>query len=164
MLEKRDVRFLPGARREAVWARAWEWWSRQGFQLSQTGPYRCRGTSVYARIGLKRELDLAIDEASGGCSADLTFRARITDEGLIAGAVTAVVLWPVALVGGAVSYSEYESDARNLLLAFWQFVSPAPDAPAATQPPEMPLPCKACGSALLPDWKVCPYCGRSRDA
>ncbi len=162
MLEKREVRPFPGARREEVWTKAWDWWGRQGFHLTQTGPYRFHGSSYYARIGLRREFDLILDEASGGTNVDLTFSARITDEGLIAGAVTAVLLLPVAVLGGAVSYSEYETDARNLIFAFWQFLSSVPGTAAASTLP-MPPPCQGCGSALLPDWKVCPYCGRARE-
>ncbi|HLB67180.1 MAG TPA: zinc ribbon domain-containing protein [Thermoplasmata archaeon] len=164
MFEKREVRFLPGVRREDMWTMAWDWWARQGFQLTKTGPYRFHGASFYARIGLRRESDLIIDEASGGCTIDLSLRATLTQEGLIVGAVAAVLLLPVAVLGGAVSYSEYETDARNLSLAFWQYVSAPPGAPSAGPAPVMPPPCKGCGSALLPDWKVCPYCGRPKDA
>ncbi|MGI0147973.1 MAG: hypothetical protein ACREDF_00375 [Thermoplasmata archaeon] len=164
MFEKREVRFVPGVSRDEMWAKAWDWWARQGFQLTKTGPYRCHGASIYARIGLRREFDLIIDEATGGCTVDLTSHAVLTEGGLIAGALTAVVLWPVAVLGGAVSYSEYETDARNLLLAFWQYLAATPGAPSTSETPPLPPPCKGCGSALLPDWKVCPYCGKPKDA
>jgi hypothetical protein len=164
MFEKREVRFVAGVSRDDLWAKAWDWWTRQGFALTKTRPYRCHGASFYARIGLRREFDLILDEANGGCNVDLTFRAVLTQEGLIAGAVAAVVLWPIAVLGGAVSYSEYEADARNLLLAFWQFVTANAGERSTSQPPPMPPPCKGCGSGLLPDWKVCPYCGRAKDA
>ena len=131
--------------------------------FSKTGPYRFHGSSHYSRIGLRREFDLIIDDVSGGSNLDLTFSAQITDEGLIAGAVAAVFLLPVAVLGGAVSYSEYETDAQNLIVAFWQFFSARPGATTDKPTPAMPAPCKGCGAALLPDWKVCPYCGRARD-
>ncbi len=162
VFEKREVRFFPAARRDDVRTKAWDWWGREGFHLTQTGPYRFHGASYYGRIGLRRGFDLTVDEASGGCNVDLTFNAEITDEGLIAGAVTAVLLLPVAVLGGAVSYMEYETDARNLIVAFWQFLATAQGASVA-RTPAMPSPCKGCGAALLPDWKVCPYCGRPRD-
>src|SRR5256712_13786160 len=99
----------------------------------------------------------------GGSNVDLTFSAQITDEGLIAGAVTAVFLLPVAVLGGAVSYAEYETDAQNLIVAFWQVLS-VPSGAATDRPTSaMPAKCKGCGAALLPDWKVCPYCGRARN-
>src|SRR3989440_6090215 len=163
MLEKREARFFPGLRRDDAWARAWDWWGRQGFHLAKTGPYRFHGSSHYARIGLRHEFDLIVDDVPGGSNVDLTFSAQITDEGLIAGAVTAVFLLPVAVLGGAVSYAEYETDARNLVLAFWQYLSPTAARVAKSMTPAMPAPCKGCGAALLPDWKVCPHCGRKRD-
>ena len=163
MFEKRDVRSFLGLRRDDGWTKSWDWWVRQGFHLTKTGPYRFHGSSYYSRIGLRREFDLIVDDVAGGCNIDLTFSAQITDEGLIAGAVTAVLLLPVAVLGGAVSYSEYETDARNLILTFWQFLSTAPSGSTAKATPAMPPPCKGCGAALHPDWKVCPYCGRARD-
>jgi len=112
---------------------------------------------------LRREFDLILDDVSGGLNVDLTFRAQITDEGLIAGAVAAVFLLPVAVLGGAVSYSEYETDGQTLIVAFWQFLS-VPSGAATDRPTSaMPAKCTGCGAALLPDWKVCPYCGRTRD-
>jgi len=160
MFDKREIRPFPGVRRDDLWPKAWDWWSRQGFHLTQTGPYMFHGTSFYSRIGLRRELDLRLDEAGGTSTIDLSFRAQITEEGAIAGAVTAVILLPVALVGGAISYTEYETDARNLMLAFWQSLAGAAVGPA--RPESLPTPCSGCGAALLPDWKLCPYCGRSR--
>lgn len=162
VFEKREVRTFPGGRRDSAWPRAWDWWSRQGFQLAQTGPYRFHGSSFYGRIGLRRELELVLDDVPGGLSVDLSFNARITDEGLVGGAVATVLFWPVAVVGGAVSYSEYETDARNLMNAFWQFIASDTGQPGAGPATLPPPPCSGCGAALLPDWKVCPYCGRPR--
>jgi len=159
VFDKREVRTVPGPTRDALWPKAWDWWSRQGFQLAQTGAYRMHGSSFYGRIGLRREFDLAIDEVAGGSSVDLTFRASLTDEGLVGGAVAAVIFFPVAVAGGVVSYSEYETDARNLMSAFWQFVN---SGMAPSGPVPMPSSCAGCGAALLPDWKVCPYCGKSK--
>lgn len=162
MFEKREVRIVAGARREQLWAKVWDWWGRQGFHLSQMGPYHLHGTSFYSNIGLRREVDLALEDVSGGTSADLRVNASITDEGVILGGISAVLYFPVAVVGGAVSYSEYETDARNLMIAFWQSVYAPSGAPGSSQAaiPTMPPPCPGCGAALLPDWKVCPYCGR----
>jgi len=159
VFEKREVRSFPGARREDFWPKAWGWWTRQGFALTKTGPYRIHGASHYSQIGLRREFDLILDDTDGGCNVDLSFGASITDEGLIAGAVTAVFLLPVAVLGGAISYTEYETDAQNLMLAFWQSLGTA-ETKARRAPSMAPIACKNCGAALLPDWKVCPYCGQ----
>ena len=164
MFQKREVRFIPNAKAADVWPRVWDWWGRQGFQLSQSGPYSMHGTSFYSRIGLRREVWLVLSDVANGVNVDLSLNAQITDEGLIAGAVSAVLFWPVAVVGGAVSYSDYETDSTNLMMAFWQFLNAISAPPGAPHPPgpEIPARCLGCGAGLLPDWKVCPYCGRAK--
>ncbi len=166
MFQKREVHFVGGAKPADLWPKVWDWWSRQGFQLSQSGPTSLRGTSYYSNIGLRREFWLILSEAAGGTNVDLSLNAQITDEGLVVGAVSAVVFWPVAVVGGALSYSEYETDARNLMIAFWQFLYAPAASPgtAVPGPTAVPPPCSGCGAAMLPDWKVCPYCGRARSS
>jgi len=159
VFEKRDVRALANLKRDEAWTRAWDWWSRQGFRLEQTGPYQFRGASFYGRIGLRREVRLLLEESAGTTRVDLAFSASLTDEGLVGGAVAAVLFLPVAVVGGAISYTEYEADAQNLMNAFWQSIGAAPGSGV---PVTVPPPCSRCGAALLPDWKVCPYCGTSR--
>ena len=163
MFEKREVRVVPGIRRETLWPKAWDWWARAGFHLAQSGPYRLVGSSFYSRIGLKRDIELSLDDVSGGCSVDLRVNAQVTDEGVVLGGISAIVFWPVAVVGGAVSYTQYEDDARNLMSAFWQYAYAltAPGASMSAGTPAVPPPCTGCGAALLPDWKVCPYCGRA---
>src|SRR2546426_437738 len=74
MFEKREVRFFPGLRRDDAWRKAWDWWGRQGFQLTKTGPYRMHGSSFYSRIGLRREFDAILDDADGGTNVDLSWR------------------------------------------------------------------------------------------
>src|SRR5947199_9942658 len=101
MFEKREVRSFSGLRRDVVWAKSWDWWGRQGFHLTKTGPYRFHGSSYYSRIGLRRECELIVDDLADGCNVDLTLDAQIRDEGLIAGAVTAVLRLALALVGCA---------------------------------------------------------------
>src|SRR5438094_8567714 len=102
MFEKREVRSFSGLRRDDVWAKSWDWWGRQGFHLTKTGPYRVYGSSYYSRIGLRREFDLIVDDIRGGCNVGLGLSAPITDGGLMAGAVNAVLILPVAVPGGAV--------------------------------------------------------------
>src|SRR3972149_3994539 len=81
MFEKREVRAFPNLRREEAWNKAWDWWSRQGFKLTQTGPYRFHGSSFYSRIGLRREFDLVIDEGPGGSRPDPSFPPPTTGRG-----------------------------------------------------------------------------------
>ncbi len=162
MFEKRDVRAFPGVGREALFRPAAEWWSRQGFYVYQRAPYHISGESYYSRIGLRREFEMRMDEVDGTTHVDLTLKARISDEGIIGGAVATVIFWPVAVVGGAVSYSEYENDARNLMGSFWSYVGQLASAPKPAGAGPRGQFCAGCGAALQTEWKVCPYCGRPR--
>jgi hypothetical protein len=176
MFEQREFRTYRGVKRKDLYRESCMFWTGRGFYVAQISPYYIHGTSYYSRIGLKREFDLYVTRSGDDTNLDLTFRARITDEGLLVGAVAAVVFLPVAVVGGAISYHEWEKDARDTIIAFWAHMDDeagrpgmvvAPTAPPPPTPPQPPPssqaaagePCDECGALLLPDWKACPYCG-----
>ncbi|UCF07421.1 MAG: zinc ribbon domain-containing protein [Thermoplasmata archaeon] len=174
MFEKREFRRYQGVKREDIYPQICDFWARQGFYVAQLSPFHIQGQSYISKIGLRREFFLRMDEQGGNTYIDLQFQAKITDEGLVGGAAAAVIFWPVALVGGALSYKEYEDDARNLMWSFWGFVDQMtnqsgvptqPPLPPAPPPPAVPgrpaAPCKGCGALLPQDWKACPYCGKA---
>lgn len=178
VLERRDYRVIPGVKAADVWPRVWEWWQRAGFALYHVGPNHLTGSSVYSKIGLSREIEVRLQEANDALYVDVAFRARITEAGAVGGAAAAVLFWPVAVVGGALSYSEYEADARALLANFWQYLwqvtgkpsqvlfvtSPPFGTPYPAAPPPTAVAtraCSRCGVGLAPEWKVCPYCGQA---
>ena len=178
MLEKRDYRIVSGVKVNDVWAKTMDWWQRAGFAVYQVGPGHLTGASYYSKIGLRREIELRYQESEGSLYADLSFRARITDEGVVGGAVAAVVFWPVAAVGGAISWSEYDNEANALISNFWVFLSqitgkqlqfppgyaPVYSTPQTPVPQSQPAPakkCSKCGTDLAANWKVCPICGQS---
>lgn len=179
MLERRDYRVVPGVRAADVWSKAWDWWQRAGFALQHMGPNQFRGTSVYSKIGLRREVEVRLTEANEALYVDLAFRAHFTEAGVVGGAVAAVLFWPVAVVGGALSWSEYENEANALLMSFWYFLwqttgtpsqilfatAPPFGTPYAVTPPPAPpataaKACGKCGAGLASAWKACPYCGQ----
>ena len=177
MLEKRDYRAIPGVKAADVWATTWDWWQRAGFALYHVGPNHFTGSSYYSKIGLRREIELRLMEANDSLYVDLAFRARITNEGAVGGAVAAVVFFPVAAVGGAISWSEYENEANNLMWTYWHFLwqttgkpnqvlyataPPFGTAYPATPPPPANIAkvCAKCGAGLAADWKACPYCSQ----
>ena len=177
MLEKRDYRVVSGVKAADVWPGTMDWWQRAGFAVYVVGPNHMTGASYYSKIGLRREIEVRLEEAHEALYVDVAFRARLTDEGAIGGVAAAVLFWPVAVVGGAFSWSEYESEANAMLASFWQFlyqstgrpsqvlaVTPPPfGTPVAVTPP-VPAPaakvCGKCGAGLSSDWRACPYCGQ----
>lgn len=177
MFEKRDYRMYKGVKREKVYPQICDFWSRQGFYVGQVSPFQISGESFHQNIGLRREFYLRLDEHEGDTYIDLQFRAKISDEGVVGGVAAAVIFWPVAVVGGALSYSEYEKDANNLMYSFWGYVDQITDqrgeAPTGVAPTTPPAPppgqrppsqdteyCTECGALLPKEWKACPYCGK----
>ncbi len=177
VFEKRDYRVVPGAKAADVWAQTWDWWQRAGFALYHVGPNHFIGASYYSNLGLRREIDVRLMDANDALYVDLGFRASITSEGAVGGAVAAVLFFPVAVAGGAISWSQYESDANHLMWSYWHFLwqatgkasqilglMPLPYGTpyAATPPPptaSVTRVCATCGAGLAADWKSCPYCG-----
>ena len=176
MLDKRDYRAIPGVKAADVWAKAWDWWQRAGFALYHVGPNHFTGASYYSKIGLRREVEVRMQETNDALYIDVAFRAQITTEGAVGGAVAAVVFWPVAAVGGAVSWSEYENEANALMGNFWHYLWQATGKPsqvlglvplpygtpyAVTPPPTTSFAkaCARCGAGLAAEWKTCPHCG-----
>ena len=119
MFEKWESRVYPKADARVIHAHAFKWWQTQGFALSEMGPGQFVGSSA-SRYGLQREATVTVRDLGEQTLVELRVRAHITDEGVIAGGLALVLLWPVAVVGGAVSYARYEEDAINLMSTFWR--------------------------------------------
>ena len=79
MLEKRDYRVVNGVGINSVWTQSVDWWQRAGFVIYHVGPGHLTGASYYSKIGLRREIELRLQESGGSLYIDLSFRARITD-------------------------------------------------------------------------------------
>ena len=177
--ERRDYRVIPGVEVAHVWSKAWDWWQRAGFALAHVGPNHFSGSSVYSKIGLRWEAEVQFTEANEALYADVAFRAHFTEAGAVGGAVAAVLFWPAVVVGGALSWSEYENEANALLANFWRLLwqttgkpsqivfatAPPFGTPYAVMPPPVPASaaarvCEKCGPGLASGWKACPWCGQ----
>ncbi len=165
-------------------AASWFWRSRN-FGVNFTSPYSLHGEQFYSRLGLRQSIDVWAADEGQNVGVDLSFSAELTDVGAVAGIAGLVILWPVALVGGAVSYVEYENDAQRKMSEFWSYVSafpknpqppsgPAPlppwaqgqapvqpvAPPAAPPPPPAPMKeCPKCAGKNDPDGAFCKHCG-----
>lgn len=183
LFTKHDHRVVPGITKEqAVQAASWYWRSRQ-FGIAFTSPYSLQGSQFFSKLGLRQSINVyAVDEGPN-VAVDLTFSAELTDEGAVVGVVGAVLLLPVTVAVGAVSYIEYDNDAVRQMNDFWSYVYsfpghqlPPPMAPppswAAQGPPQQqgpmapppaqptqPRKCPSCGMVVDADSKFCKNCG-----
>jgi hypothetical protein len=122
MFEKWESRSYPQVDAAIIHKHAFQWWHGAGFRLTETGPGQFVGVSA-SRWGLEREVNLNIKDVSGTAVVELRMKANVTTEGVLAGGLALVLLWPVAIVGGAYSYAQYEKDALDLMSAFWNSVA-----------------------------------------
>jgi len=97
---------------------AFQWWNAAGFAVMETGPGQFRGLAA-SKWGLEREVNISVKDINGTTVVELRMKANVTTEGVLAGGIALVLLWPVAVVGGAYSYTKYESDALELMSSYW---------------------------------------------
>ncbi|MEM3396586.1 MAG: zinc-ribbon domain-containing protein [Thermoplasmata archaeon] len=179
MLEKREQRIFSNADISMLYSKCLEFWRVQGFHLVEMGNYTFSGEHFTSKLGLKRKIQVQLIKNSENVLVDATFCAEITETGAVAGAIGAVLLFPVAVAVGAVSYFEYENDADNLMRAFWHYLYLVTSSPGKNiLPPVLPTPeqqmastvstppsatqqifCKHCGAKIEADSKFCRYCG-----
>lgn len=131
---------------------SWKFWGERGYRLAATSPTSFQGRSFHSRLGLHRVVDVTILPSGAGAIAQLRYRADVTEAGAAGGVVLAVVLFPVAVVGGAISWHTYQRDFEEERWAFWNVLSrdggaqPAPGTVipvppmtvAGTPPPSAP--------------------------
>jgi len=181
LFTKHDHRVVPGLTKDqAMQAASWFWRSRN-FGVNFTSPYSVHGEQFYSKLGLRRSVDVWAADEGENVGVDLSFSAELTDVGAVAGIAGLVILWPVALAGGAVSYIEYENDASRLMSEFWSYANAFPKNPQppsgpvpspawaqgqqpvqpayAPQPPQQLKECAKCAGKNDPDSKFCKYCG-----
>src|SRR4030042_6228266 len=170
LFTKRDHRSIPGITKEqAMQAASWYWRNRQ-FGIAFTSAYSLRGEQFYSKLGLRQSGDVWATAESSAVGVDVSFSAELTDQGAAVGVVGAVLLLPVTVAVGAISYLEYENDAQRQLNDFWSYIynfpkNPAPPSSSAPppswaggqspQPVAQPAPrnCQSCGAPLDTDSK-----------
>ncbi len=118
MFEKWETYSYPDTDAKALHAHAFQWWNGAGFRVTETAAGQFNAVSS-SKWGLQRDAVVTIRDQGGTAVVDLRVRANVTTEGVVGGGLALVLLWPVAVVGGAYSYAKYEQDARDLMTAFW---------------------------------------------
>ena len=118
MFEKWETFSYPNTDAKALHTHAFQWWGGAGFRIHEISPGQFNARSA-SKWGLERDAIVTIRDQGGTAVVDLRMRANVTTEGVIGGGLALVLLWPVAVVGGAYSYAKYEQDARDLMNAFW---------------------------------------------
>ena len=129
MFEKWETYSYPDTDAKKLHTHAFQWWSGAGFRVTETAPGQFVGISQ-SKWGLEREALVNVRDQGGTAVVDIRMKANVTTEGVVGGGLALVLLWPVAVVGGAYSYAKYEQDARELMYAFWHSVGTVAQADA----------------------------------
>ncbi len=173
----------PGA--AELHAASWQFWGQRGYNLQATGPGTFRGRSFQSKLGIHRVVDVTVLSSGTGGVVQIRFRADVREDAAVGGAVVAVLLLPVAVVGAAISWHEYETDWSQERWAFWNHLvttaqahpvpavptpppplAPSPSGPLPSTPASPPSPpapserrCPACGASATGAGKFCASCG-----
>jgi hypothetical protein len=127
-----------------LFAQAMSFWQQSGYLVTPTSPQSFQGRSFQPRLGIHRLVDVTVFPSGSGATVQVRFRASVTDEGLVVGAVIGILALPVAAIGGAVSWHEYEQDWSAVRWGFWNFliqtVRAVPLTPVSVIPPSPPPP------------------------
>ncbi len=118
MFEKWESKTYPRVNAMTIHTHAFQWWNAAGFAVMETGSGQFRGLAA-SKWGLEREVNISVKDINGTTVVELRMKANVTTEGVLAGGIALVLLWPVAVVGGAYSYTKYESDALELVSSYW---------------------------------------------
>ncbi len=122
MFEKWETYSYPNSDAKALHTYAFQWWNAAGFSVTETAPGQFNAVSK-SKWGLQRDATITIRNSHGPAVVDMRLKANITTEGVVGGGLALVLLWPVAVVGGAYSYAKYEQDARDLITSFWSSIA-----------------------------------------
>jgi len=121
MFEKWESNSYPNTDAKALHTHAFQWWNGAGFRVTETAAGQFNAVST-SKWGLQRDATITVRKEGDNAVVDIRLRANVTTEGVVGGGLALVLLWPVAVVGGAYSYAKYEQDARDLMMAFWNSV------------------------------------------
>jgi hypothetical protein len=153
LFSRRDARSFQYSKEEAA-TRVSEFLRQAQFRFDFLSPFQIHAEQFYQKLGLRRVMDVWISDNGTGSTITVDFSATLGDTETAVGLVGAVLVLPLAVAVGAVSYLDYESDANRMMASLWSYLSSAPPAPET-----MPRRCGNCGLSLESDARFCRQCG-----
>lgn len=170
LFSKREQHFYRGIKKEQLMGKISSFWHQSQFAISYPSQFQVHGENIQTKIGLRQVVDVWVQNSGESTSIDLMFSAMLGDEEAALGVVGAVIVLPVAAAVGAMSYLEYENDARNLMNAFWNYLDSLAVSTGGrvVQPPSPTFvspvgvagpPCQKCGATNDSDAIFCKRCG-----
>jgi hypothetical protein len=157
LFTRHDQKIVPNLNAEETVTAIGAFLRQAQFQQSYPGPFQIHAEQFYSRIGLRRVIDIWVNNSAQGAVVTLEISATLGDAEAAVGLVGAVLLLPVAVAVGAVSYLDYEADATNLLASLWSYLGTMKGVLNTPIPPTMR--CGNCGLEIGNEDRFCKRCG-----
>ncbi len=170
LFTKHDHRPITEITKDEVMQASSYFWRFNNFGISFSSPYSMQGSQYYSKLGLRQSISLHLVDEGPQIGVDLSLSAELTDQGAAVGVIGAILVLPLTVAVGAVSYIEYDNDAQRLISGFWQYLygykkNPRPPegqpyVPSWAQGP--PAPQAASSQTGVP--RACPKCAAQVDS
>lgn len=150
LFTKRDQRTYPDLTAEDAASRVSAFLRQAQFGITFVSPTQLHAEQFFQKLGLRRVMDLWVQPSGAGVTVTAELSATLGDDAAAVGLLGAIVVLPVAVAVGAVSYIDYESDANSLMASLWSYLGSAPVAAKR---------CGNCGLAVDASDRFCKRCG-----
>jgi hypothetical protein len=125
-----------------------EYWTQNGFYITQSTPTFVSGEGP-EEWGLKPMFSAYVNTQGSKSYIDLVLSGTLTQNGIILLVILSVLIWPLAIILGFLSYTKLEDKSKSFSYYFWDSLNKytgktgAPSMPAvgfAPPPPPPPPP------------------------
>ena len=123
-----------------------------GFVIDNISISSMHGEQSFDKLGLKRTMDIWISDSEGLATVNVECSATLENSKAAVGLIGAVLMLPVAVVAGAVSYLDYDKDAEYLITSLWDYLDTNSMSISTKR-------CGNCGLELRPAARFCMRCG-----
>ena len=154
LFNKTERRSFTGTTKEDIVSNVSAFWRSKGFNINFLSPFQVHVEGRQTKWGLRRVADLWISDAGDAVAVDINFSAALGDGEAALGVVGAVISLPVTAVVGAVSYTEYQKDAYDLINEFWHYMGSRMAGEGSRKGT-----CAKCGGTIDEGSKFCMHCG-----
>jgi hypothetical protein len=123
LFSKREVLVYKNVDIDLMIPQLMDYWTRMGFYVTQMSPHYLSGVAYGEEMGIRSQFNLTIFPRGEYTTFDLYTQGEIQTSSIVILVIIAVLLWPVALILGLVSYFKYDSRSKSSMYNFWGFLN-----------------------------------------
>jgi len=122
LFTKQDQRTFANTTVESAVTQVSDFLRQARFYINFTAPTQIHAEQYFYKLGLKRVMDVEATRSPHGTTVSVKLSATLGDDAAVVGLIGAVVILPVAVAVGAISYIDYENDANALMASLWNYL------------------------------------------